>query len=300
MRANTKLQQGLFGFAGLIIFGSAWAVEPLPTNGVHSYAYTSALPSEYLPDGMVSKSVFVPDSVAYASASNIDQGAAGSGHAWVTTTLGGNHAEAVAQGVLGSAYAVSDWYDQGVITGGSGIGTANFTMQLHGTIGVSGNARGFVYLALYASTVHPTLLDDGVFDGDILEPIWDLNATGSQLLASYQLYQEGGAIHSITVNETIQATLDFAYDAPFYLIGRLFLQANTGGSQWGTSTSGAGLDFLNSAYITGLDLPETAVATFASGTDYNNIPVTTVPEPEAWGLMLVGLGLVGWRARRRG
>jgi hypothetical protein len=222
----------------------------------------------------------------------------GGGLAEATTSLGGNHAEAVAQGVLGSAYAVSDWYDQGVITGGSGIGTANFTMQLHGTIGGSGNARGSVYLALYASTVHPTLLDDGVFGGDILASIWDLNGTGSQLLASYQLNKEGGP--SIAVDESIQATLDFAYDVPFYLIGRLFLKASTGVNQWGTTTSGIGLDFLNSAYITGLDLPESAVATFASGTDYNNIPVTTVPEPEVWGLMLVGLGLVGWRARRRG
>jgi len=32
-----------------------------------------------------------------------------------------------------------------------------------------------------------------------------------------------------------------------------------------------------------------------SGHDYT----APVPEPEAWGLMLSGLGLVGWAARRR-
>jgi len=56
------------------------------------------------------------------------------------------------------------------------------------------------------------------------------------------------------------------------------------------------LDFSNSANLVNIALPEGATASFASGNTYN---VTTVPEPDAWLMLLAGLGLVGWRARRR-
>jgi hypothetical protein len=39
-----------------------------------------------------------------------------------------------------------------------------------------------------------------------------------------------------------------------------------------------------------------------SGTDYFNLGSTVappIPEPETYALMLAGLGLVGWAARRR-
>ncbi|ODU02847.1 MAG: hypothetical protein ABS89_05330 [Thiobacillus sp. SCN 63-1177] len=56
------------------------------------------------------------------------------------------------------------------------------------------------------------------------------------------------------------------------------------------------LDFSHSANLVNIALPEGATASFASGNVYN---VTAVPEPDAWLMLLAGLGLIGWRARRR-
>jgi hypothetical protein len=75
--------------------------------------------------------------------------------------------------------------------------------------------------------------------------------------------------------------------------------AITDGSCVPTPKDGTGattLDFSNSANLVSIALPEGATASFASGATYN---VTTVPEPGEWAMLLAGLGLVGWRARRR-
>ncbi len=112
------------------------------------------------------------------------------------------------------------------------------------------------------------------------------------------------------VNVTLQGTLNFTYGESFYLL-----------SGFGTSVVGDGLglfcpfsisdtctvpvkdgtgattlDFSNSANLVSIGLPVGATASFASGTAYN---VTAVPEPAEWLMLLAGLGLVGWRARRR-
>ena len=50
------------------------------------------------------------------------------------------------------------------------------------------------------------------------------------------------------------------------------------------------------AHLVGIVLPEGANLSSAAGAAYN---VTAVPEPGEWVLMLAGLGLVGWRVRRR-
>lgn len=62
-------------------------------------------------------------------------------------------------------------------------------------------------------------------------------------------------------------------------------------------TGATTLDFSNSANLVGIALPDGATASFASGHAYN---VTAVPEPGEWLMLLAGLGLVGWRVRRRG
>jgi hypothetical protein len=61
-------------------------------------------------------------------------------------------------------------------------------------------------------------------------------------------------------------------------------------------TGATTLDFSNSANLINIALPEGATASFASGTAYN---VTAVPEPGEWLMLLAGLGLVGWRTRRK-
>jgi len=112
------------------------------------------------------------------------------------------------------------------------------------------------------------------------------------------------------VSITLHGTLNFTYGEAFYLIGGLGATV-MGGDAFVTfcdfsigdctappkdGTGATTLDFSNSANLVNIELPEGATASFASGATYN---VTAVPEPSEWLMMLAGLGLVGWRARRK-
>lgn len=114
----------------------------------------------------------------------------------------------------------------------------------------------------------------------------------------------GQAIHV-----TLQGTLTFTYGESFYLMSGLgvtilgegidsFCNFSTGDctAPPKDGTGASTLDFSNSANLVNIALPEGASANFASGTAYN---VTAVPEPGEWAMLLAGLGLVGWRARRK-
>ncbi|MDA8256731.1 MAG: PEP-CTERM sorting domain-containing protein [Betaproteobacteria bacterium] len=107
------------------------------------------------------------------------------------------------------------------------------------------------------------------------------------------------------VDAVLTGTLNFTYGEAFYLIGAL--GASVGDAQTFCAfaigetctldgTGATTLDFSNSADLVSIVLPEGAAASFASGASYN---VTAVPEPAEWAMLLAGLGLVGWRARRR-
>ena len=113
------------------------------------------------------------------------------------------------------------------------------------------------------------------------------------------------------VNVTLTGTLDFTYGEAFYLIGALgtsimndglesFCSVDISGDPCvPTPKDGTGattLDFLNSALLAGIVLPEGATFASASGAAYN---VTAVPEPGEWAMLLAGLGLVAWRTRRK-
>jgi len=243
-----------------------------------------------------------------------------------STYLGSNHAYAQADHLsLGSigVGSFSGWYDQVTITGGTGAGSAQFTVQLNGTIDV-GAVIGGVGYGLYASSVHPSLLTSSALNMSTTSP-WALD--GATPITGYTIgvspYNDPNQISGLfatppdllltpgagqAVNMTLTGTLNFTYGEAFYLIGGLGtaitnLEAFCTFSVDGTCTSppvdGTGatiLDFSNSANLVNIALPEGATASFASGNTYN---VTTVPEPDAWLMLLAGLGLVGWRARRR-
>ena len=97
-----------------------------------------------------------------------------------TTTLGSNHtygqASAFPLGVL-SAASASGWYDQVTITGGTGTGTAQFTVQLNGTVDVGSIIGGMAY-TLGTSSVHPSQLTSDFISFDLLNSAqsWPMDA----------------------------------------------------------------------------------------------------------------------------
>jgi len=285
----------------------------------------------------------------------------------VRTTLGGNHAYAQASGFSNGAFSInsfSGWYDQVTITGGTGTGTLQFSVQLTGSVSAGAFAGG-AYYGLYASPLHPAQLVDTLNIVDTATPPtnpWALYASQVQSIAYYDIvaspYNDpnlitglfapltpapdlGSGIPSIPslesellggedgmgfpeyspdlivmpgtehlVNVTLTGTLDFTYGEAFYLIGALgtsvfnldafqpfcSFELECPGNPPVDGTGATTLDFLNSALLTGIVVPEGATFASASGAPYN---VTAVPEPGEWAMLLAGLGLVAWRARRR-
>ncbi|MDO9636675.1 MAG: PEP-CTERM sorting domain-containing protein [Thiobacillus sp.] len=160
-------------------------------------------------------------------------------------------------------------------------------------------------------------------DPDVIAGLFSTPSGGDSGIPALQLGEEDGmgfpeftpdlivtpgAEH--LVNITLTGTLDFTYGEAFYLIGALgtsvlnldaFLpfcsfEMECPGNPPANGTGATTLDFLNSALLTGIVLPEGASFASASGAAYN---VTAVPEPGEWAMLLAGLGLVAWRTRRK-
>jgi len=103
----------------------------------------------------------------------------------------------------------------------------------------------------------------------------------------------------------LTGTIQFTYDEAFYLIGHMGARNRRGPCIVTFSVTrcpdtrryrATTLDSPTAPNLVNIALPEGASANFASGTAYN---VTAVPEPGEWAMLLAGLGLVGWRARRK-
>lgn len=277
----------------------------------------------------------------------------GSGYTASASTIpGSNHAYTSASALPFNVFGVgsfSGWYDTVTINGGSGTGTAYFTVQLNGTVDVGAMAGGLGY-TLGTSSVHPSQLTSSLqyFNAFSSPQSWPMDAVNP--IATYLLgaspYNDTSILFADTqssstgeiplipdpslslgdagmgfptynlvltpgagqgINVTLHGTLNFTYGEAFYLIGGLGTTV-TGGEPFcavnivdclGPTKDGTGattLDFYNSANLVNIALPEGASASFTSGATYN---VTAVPEPGEWMMLLAGLGLVGWRARRK-
>lgn len=281
------------------------------------------------------------------------------------TLIGSNHAHTQAGGFSNGAFNVnsfSGWYDQVTVTGGTGTGTLQFSVQLTGSV-TAGAYLGMAGFSLLASPVAPQQLATDMLAFNTHTLPWGLHDSQVQAIGTYNIVaspyndpnmvaelfappppppDSGSGITGIPslpgdplggedrmgfpevttdlivtpgaehlVNVTLTGTLDFVYGEAFYLIGALgtsimndglesFCNFDISGDPCvPTPKDGSGattLDFLNSALLTGIVLPEGAMFGSASGAAYN---VTAVPEPGEWAMLLAGLGLVGWRARRK-
>jgi len=328
----------------------AWAsIEPLPTHETYSAA------ADIGTNSFSDDPVYVPLLDMTTTAGATAQIAGTSYSASASTTLGGNHAYAQANAFPADTFgstSFSGWYDQVTINGGDGPGTAQFTVQLSGSVNV-GAFAGILGYGLMTSTTHPSVLGtDIIVDPGTPTSPWFLISSEVNPIIEYSIvaspYNDpdqlsglfgapGGGIPAIDdpayllggdagmgfpapdqvltpgaghVNVTLHGTLNFTYGQAFYLIGVLntdlldlgafqpFCSFDTEcpASPSIDGTGATTLDFSNSANLVNIGLPEGATASFASGASYN---VTAVPEPGEWLMMLAGLGLVGWRARRK-
>ena len=103
----------------------------------------------------------------------------------------------------------------------------------------------------------------------------------------------------VTDNPTVE-NLVFRYIGPDYQV--------SGGPYTITNFSGIGADSIYSRLVLGafsavavknVGPPPGGAGTTAYNTGSANVPGPGVPEPASWALMLIGLGGIGWVARRR-
>jgi len=174
------------------------------------------------------------------------------------------------------AYAGGLWWDQYTISGGSGTGTADFSALLHGTLSASGlAASGVGYVLAISSTLPSSFnidfssLTAANTSTWLTDQLAALNPGGAFPLA---YYANGALYSSTTVNQAFNGQINFTYDTPFYIGAALLTVA--GGN---ASTA----DFSNTASFN-ITLGAGNTLTMAS----------SVPEPGAWIMLLVGLGML--------
>jgi hypothetical protein len=175
------------------------------------------------------------------------------------------------------AHAESSWSDAFTIVGGTGTGILNVSVKVEGSLsgsgvaGVSGPVSGYW---LFASDTPIT--SDGVLDfldDNLASP------DGSETVIG-ELF-EG----SFPGSNVFSAEIPFTYGTTFYLASHLLAETLGNGSA----------DFYGSSHF-GVTAPNGSTVTGASGTTY--ALAAAVPEAETYALMLAGLGLVGFAARR--
>ena len=170
-----------------------------------------------------------------------------------------------------SANATSTWSDWFVISGGTGLGTASFASLLDGVMASSKNGS-----AAYS-------LNIGYSTGSYCN--W--YSSCSEAVQSQTLFSQTSNLSGkgkSTLSQDIEGEFTFAYDNPFQLTTTLNVSATNGGRA----------DFTLVSLGDSLVLPEGANLLSSSG-----LFAQAVPEAETYGMMLAGLGLVGWMTRRR-
>ena len=186
------------------------------------------------------------------------------------------------------AVSISAWTDRFTITGGSGRGTAQVSSIITGQFGPkpdpsyggAGNYDLFVGTAAQIASLFARPL----------EFIVDNELSGAALTLEQVVLAPGKTDPGEPLppqsnfGGVLTGAVDFTYGESFYLVSVLSGFANDFGV----------LNALNSANF-GISAPIGATLVSDAGFAY----ASAVPEPEHWAMLLAGLGIVGWAARRR-
>ena len=171
-----------------------------------------------------------------------------------------------------SASANSSWSDWFVISGGTGLGTANFESVLNGTLSAAKNGSASYSLNIgYSTNSYCYYWYNTCSEADQNQTLFNQSSSLSGKAKS-------------TLSQDIEGEFTFEYDKAFQLTATL----NT------SSANGGMADFNLASLGSSLVLPVGAQMLSASG-----LYVQAVPEPETYAMLLAGLGLVGIAARRR-
>jgi len=171
-----------------------------------------------------------------------------------------------------SASASSTWSDWFVISGGTGLGTASFASLLDGVMASSKNGSAGYSLNIGYST--------GTYCYYWYNSCGEADQSQTLFSQTSSLSGKGKS----TLSQNIEGEFTFAYDKAFQLTATLNVSAANGGMA----------DFTLASLDNSLVLPEGANLLSSSG-----LYVQAVPEAETYAMMLAGLGLVGFAARRR-
>lgn len=284
-----------------LISGAGYTASASSTLGSnHVYASASAIPSNVLNAGSFSGWY---DQVTITGGSG-----SGTGTAYFTVQLSGTVDVGAIAGRLGYTLGTSSVHPSQLASDLLYFNTLSST-QSWPMDAVNPIASYLLGASPYIDTsiLFPSTSTGSLGGIPSIDPSLSLGGDTGMGFPTYDLVLTPGPRQS--VNVTLHGTLNFIYGESFYLIGGLgttlmgdgleSLCSSDSGETCTLQKDGTGattLDFSNSANLVSIALPEGATASFASGASYN---VTAVPEPGEWLMMLAGLGLVGWRARRK-
>jgi hypothetical protein len=153
----------------LTLLAAALAISPVAAASVSLPTYETYSAAENTGTNFFS-TTFVPQTDITNVANAMARISGSDYSASARTTLGINHAYAsvssLPSGTLG-VRSFSGWYDQITISGGTGTGSVQFSVQLNGTV-TAGAYLGVVGYGLLASSLHPTQLIDSL---NIIGPV---------------------------------------------------------------------------------------------------------------------------------